>query len=107
MQLDTFKNINHLPDPIPSEDGHYTPFSEVYGSSTTEQHRPSTQVKRGKEKTLPISVSNQHVKNVSVSIQCEECQKWRFLYCKRKLTTSERCELLHILDNVHILAEDS
>ena len=31
---------------------------------------------------------------------CEECQKWRLLYCERKLTTSERCELLHTLDKV-------
>ena len=100
MPLDTFNNIHHLPDPIPSEDGHYTPFSEVYGSSTTEQHRPSMQVKRAKQRTLPFSASIQHVKNVSIIIQCEECQKWRLLYCKRKLTTSERCELLHILDTV-------
>ena len=100
MPLDIFNNIHHLPDPVPSEDGHYTPFSEVYESSTTEQHRRSMQVKRGKQKTLPFSASIQHVKNVSIIIQCEECQKWRLLDCKRKLTTSERCELLHTLDNV-------
>ena len=56
MPLDTFNNIHHLPDPIPSEDGHYTPFSEVYGSSTTEQHRPSMQVKREKQRTLCIAL---------------------------------------------------
>ena len=78
MPLDIFSNIHHLPDPTPSEDGHYAPFSEVYGSSTNEQYRPSAQVKRGKQPTLPFSGSIQHVKNVSIILQCEECQNGDF-----------------------------
>ena len=30
MPLDTFREIHHLPDPVPGEDSHYSPFSKVY-----------------------------------------------------------------------------
>ena len=36
-------------------------------------------------KSLPFSVSKQHVKNVDMMLQCDECGLWRLLYCKRKL----------------------
>ena len=79
-----------LPDPVPGEDGHYRPFIEVYGTSTTEEHRPSLQTRKGRQKSLPFSASVQHVKNVDMMIQCEECEMWRLVYSKYKLTTEER-----------------
>lgn len=60
MSMEVFHNIYHLPDPTPGEDSHCSSFSEVYGTFTSEQHRPSLQVKKGK-KTLPFSASIQHV----------------------------------------------
>ena len=100
MPLDVFKSISYLPDPVPGEDGHYLPFSEVYGTNTTEQHRPSLQAKRGKQKTLPFAASIQHVKNVDILVQCEECQMWRLLYSKHKLTSTNKKALQQALDGV-------
>lgn len=36
-----FGKLDHLPDPVPGTEGHYKPFSEVFKSITTEEHRPS------------------------------------------------------------------
>lgn len=38
-----FKELKELPDPIPGPDNHYKPFSEVYGTNTTEEYCPSLQ----------------------------------------------------------------
>ena len=70
------------------------------GTSTTEQHRPSLQVRKGRKKTLPFSASIQHVKNVDVMLECEECQMWRLLYSKHKLSASDRRALQHALEDV-------
>lgn len=48
------------------------PFSDVYGTSTNEQYRPSLQARKGRQKTLSFSASVQHVKNVDIMLQCEE-----------------------------------
>ena len=75
LPLDVFKNLRHIPHPTLGEDGHYLPFSEVFGSATTEEHRPSykkpatTTSKRVKRK-LPFYGSVQHVKNSQLMVQC-------------------------------------
>ena len=100
MPMDIFRNIHHLPDPIPGEEGHYAPFEDVYGTPTTEKHRPSLHVRKGRQKTLPFTASVQHVKNVDIMVQCEECQMWRLLYSKHKLKAHERTALQHALEDV-------
>ena len=45
------------------------------------------------KKTLPFSASIQHVKNVDLMLQCDECSMWRLLYSKFKLTRKERADL--------------
>ena len=97
--MNVFKDIHHLPDPVVGEDGHYSPFKDVIGTET-EENCPSTQVRRGKQKTLPFSASVQHVKNVNIMVQCEECLMWRLLYSKHKLSTRERSTLQGVLDDV-------
>ena len=89
MPMDIFRNIHHLPDPTPGEEGHYASFEDVYGTPTTERHRPSLQVRKGRQKTLPFTAIVQHVKNIDIMVQCEECQMWRLLYSKHKLNASE------------------
>ena len=80
MPTELFDQLHCLSDPIPGPDGHYKPFFEVYGTSTTEEFRPSLQVKKSKQKTLPFTASVQHVRNVNVMIQCEECEMWQLVY---------------------------
>ena len=41
MDPEQFKTLHFLPDPIPGDDDHYKKFVDVYGSATTEEHRPS------------------------------------------------------------------
>ncbi|CAG8853289.1 40035_t:CDS:1, partial [Gigaspora margarita] len=36
-----FELLKQLPDPIPGNDLHYKSFEELYGTTTTEEHRPS------------------------------------------------------------------
>ena len=51
-------------------------------------------------KSKLISLSQQHVKNVGLLVQCEECSKWWLLFCKHKLTVIEIADLQSILDDV-------
>ena len=81
-------------DPVPEEYGHYRSFDEALGYVTDESHRPSMHTKAKRRKTLPFSASLQHVKNVDLMLQCEECSMWRLLYSKHKLNHIERTDLL-------------
>ena len=42
----------------------------------------------------------QHVKNVSMVIQCEECEMWRIVYSKKKLDPQSITLLEEILDDI-------
>ena len=106
LPLDVFKNLRHIPHPTLGEDGHYLPFSEVFGSATTEEHRPSykkpatTTSKRVKRK-LPYYGSVQHVKNSQLMVQCTECYSslWRLIFSKYKLQKEQRDYLRALLDD--------
>lgn len=86
LPTEAFSKISFIPDPIPQGDGHYKPFEEVYGTTTTEKFRPSLSKQSAKSKKLPFSASVQHVRNVDLMVQCEECEMWRLLYSPRKLS---------------------
>ena len=98
-----FKNfvigIHNLPDPIINEDGHYHSFDELYGTSTTEKDLPSASMATQK-KTIPFNATQQHVKNVNLVIQCEECQMWRLLFSKSKLSPQSVVRLNSILEDI-------
>ena len=79
-------------------DDHYIPFADVYGTYTSDK-RPSL-LQRRKMKTLTYSPSDQHAWNTGVLVQCDECDKWRLLFSKRKLTAKERTQLEGIIADV-------
>lgn len=60
LASDVFLKLNHFPDPMPADDGHYKRFEDVFGSVTVENHRPSLQTIT--KKRPPFSPSIQHVK---------------------------------------------
>lgn len=66
LPLDVFSKICFIPDPIPGVDGHYLPFEKVYGTETTEKHRPSQQTRAKRARTLPFIASIQHAKNTQL-----------------------------------------
>ena len=84
--------LRPLPDPVMGNDEYYLSFEEVYNMKTSEKDRPSLSNAK-KAKSLSFTPTNRHVLNVSIMVQCEECNLWRLLYSKRKLTLPEKQQL--------------
>ena len=78
LPKEVFDTLHVLPDPVPGEDGHYKNLDELLGTETDGSHRPSLQKTPKRKKTLPFSVSLQHVKNVDLMLQCDKCAMWIF-----------------------------
>ena len=97
-----FVGIHVLPDPVISEDGHYKHFSEVYGmpdlnNSPQNPVNSSSHKKTARKRKKPglgFNASQQHVRNVDLVLQCEECGMWRLLFSKKKLNPKSRIELI-------------
>ena len=59
--------------------------------------RPSLDVRpANKRKKLKFSQSVQHAKNADTMLKCEECDKWRLVFSKKKLN-KQKLESLNIL----------
>ena len=41
LPLKIFEKLHHMPYSVPGDDGHYLTFVEVFGTTTSEEHRPS------------------------------------------------------------------
>ena len=99
LPVEVFSKLHFLPDPILNTNGHYKPFQEVYGTCTTEEFRPSLQKRSSRGKALPFSASIQHVRNVGIMVQCEECEMWHLIYSRHKLSTQEKKQLEQCLND--------
>ena len=95
-----FRSLRHLPDPMPSDDNNYKPFSEIFGKETTEKHRPSLKRKPRQDRGLPFSPSVQHVSNTEMMLQCQECGQWRLIYAIKKLSCTQKQQLERVLDHI-------
>ena len=78
---------------MPAEDGHYKKFEDVFGTETTEEHRPSFQ--KICKKQLPFNLSIQHVKNCNTM-----CGMWRLVYATKKLKSPEIRKLNLFLEDL-------
>ena len=77
MDPEQVKTLHFLPDSIPGDDDQCV---DVYGSATTEEHRPSLRsTRKSALQSLGFTPSQQHAKNVGVLLQCDECDKWQKL----------------------------
>ena len=60
-----------------NDDGHYHSFSE-HGTSMNLTADPAAATAnlttKSKKAAMPFTITQQHVKNVSLVIQCEECE---------------------------------
>lgn len=99
MERAKFEQLRFLPDPIMQEDGHYLPFEKAFTRNTTEKDRPSL-IGKSTAKPLSFSPSVQHAKNTDTMIQCEECDMWRLVFSKKKLSVAARTTLQSILEEV-------
>ncbi|GBC32615.2 hypothetical protein GLOIN_2v1880501 [Rhizophagus irregularis DAOM 181602=DAOM 197198] len=105
-----FEQLHHLPDPVPGEDLHYISFEKLYGTPTTEDHRPSFRDAKAKKKenmtttkvkhSMPFCPSAVRAKNVGVVVNCAECEKPRLLFSARKLSKKDRTRLQSFLDTI-------
>ena len=110
MAPSKFESIEFLPDPIPGDDGHYKTFADVYGSETTEEHRPSlieSKKKTVHRRSIDFYSTRQHVTNVVVVIQCEEYDMWRLLFCRKKLNSQKRKLLEEFLEDLSYTCGDT
>lgn len=81
---EVFKELHHLPDPVPENSLHYKSFSDLYGTLTTEQHRPTLKNKSASSSHgIPFSPNAQTAREL---ILCSECLKPRVIYSQRKLS---------------------
>lgn len=89
LPLSLFSTLKHIPHPTPMEDMHYFPFCEAFYMTTTEEHRPSYKApkKVKKKRKLPYYATVQHVKNAGIMVQCSECNMWRLVFSRSKLTS--------------------
>lgn len=99
MDAEQFQRIGFLPDPVMGTDDHYISFGNVYCTDTDESYRPSL-IQRKRMKTLTYSPSGQHASNAGVLVQCDECDKWRLLFSKRKLSAKDRTQLEEIINDI-------
>lgn len=107
---EVFEQLHHLPDPVPGEDLHYISFEKLYGTPTTEDHRPSFKDAKAKKKdkvtiakvkhSMPFCPSAVRAKNVGVVVNCVECEKPRLLFSARKLSEKDRTRLQSFLDTI-------
>lgn len=96
MPKEEFQSLCHLPDPMIGEDDHYLPFETVFRMKTSEKDRSSLSSAK-KAKSLSVK---RHVTNVGIMVQCKQCDVWRLLYSKRKLTLSEKQQLQSLFEDV-------
>lgn len=90
-----------IPEVFARFTGYYKSFSEVYGHVTREDYRPSLQAsKKASKQTVGFTPSQQHVRNVNLLLQCEECDMWRLLFSRYKLNYQESQELERCLDDI-------
>ena len=94
-----FNDLQSIPDPVPGEDGHYKTFQELYGTETSEIHRPSLASKEEKSHNVPFPPSKQTANNVTEHVTCSQCDKRRLLYSARKVRLSTKMSLLKLLNN--------
>ena len=94
-----YHNLHHLPDPMPAGNEHFKSFDELYGTQTSEEHRPSL-IPTRKAHGMPFSPTGQTGKNTGTVIQCTNCKRWRVAYSQRKLKAEESTELKSLLEDI-------
>ncbi len=55
---------------------------------------------KSKRKNIPFTPSVQHCKNTDTMVQYTECDKWRLVFSKKKLTQHQRKQLAEVLEDV-------
>ena len=102
LPQDVFSTLAFLPDPVPDPDNeeHYKKFDDLYGTHTSEKHRPSLKDGSKQSHGMPFSPSGQTAANVGELILCSECLRPRVMYSQRKLSHHDVRVLLTSIEHV-------
>ena len=90
--------ICNLADPVINEEGHYQSFSDFMAPLLLRIIFQLLYLAMIRENYLLMQ--QQHVKNVGLLIQCEECEMWRLLFSKSKLSSKSIVELESFLEDI-------
>ncbi|CAH1269408.1 Hypp4174 [Branchiostoma lanceolatum] len=91
LPAEVFSQLKEFPDPMLDNTGeHYRPFTEVYGSETTEADRPSLKVSRTTGHGMPFSPTAENTRAV---VLCLDCNKPRTVHSQRALSVQQRDQL--------------
>ena len=66
------------------------PFSEVFGTETTEEHMLSRNKSILHSHDIPFSPSARTARTVQMSVKCIDCDKPRVVFSASKLDTNEK-----------------
>ena len=81
LPAEVFQDLHFLPDPVPeSNNDHYKPFDELYGTTTSEVYCPSKHNRGSSSCDIPFSPSGQTACNVMELLVCSDCRRPRVLY---------------------------
>ena len=94
-----FQTLHHLPDPVPVGE-HYKSFDELYGTNTTEEHRPSLKESKVKSHGMPFSPTAQYAKNINLVVTCSDCDKPRVCYAQKKIDAKQKSKIERELEDV-------
>src|ERR1051325_5829333 len=76
---------------------HYANFKSVYGTETTELHRPTLIAAMLNAEWAPSNIfTNTKVRNI---IQCFQCGKFRCFYSEKALTNMQQSSFKRIVDD--------
>ncbi|CAG8607329.1 5784_t:CDS:2, partial [Gigaspora rosea] len=87
-----FCNLSFLPDPIPSK-----AFQNVYGTKTTEEHRPTYMQSQAKSESIPKYILI--AEKIRDYISCKYCQKRRCVYSNKFLTDNKQYDYQQALES--------
>lgn len=84
---------------MPENSLHYKSFSDLYGTLTTEQHRPTLKNKNASSSShgIPFSPNAQTAREL---ILCSECLKPRVIYSQRKLSIFDESVLSRTIEGL-------
>lgn len=97
LAQEVFRELHHLPDLVPEDCLHYKSFSDLYGTLTSEQHRPSLKKNASLSHGIPFSPNAQTAREI---ILCCECLKPRVVYSQRKLSIWDERALVHTVEGI-------
>ena len=91
-----FNQVHYIPDPIPKNEQHYKPFSNLFGTLSTERYSHSLKTGGGKKHGIPLNPNVQ----TAHAIMCSECLRPRVIYAQYKLIHAEEGALYRTMEGL-------